>query len=473
MTIYLSLKVANNETKKFDCPAEKGQITQADAIADFDQGSPESKTYCYCTEDFSGRLNESFSTSDGNRKLCLTIYEDILRQVGFAVLIAFLLTVSSMMIDKLLKLLSGFEKYTDLNSQFSSRIFKGFVMKYGNSGLIILVINLKIRLFSSVSLGRYDDLTPTWYATIGYSVVFTYLLKFLTLIGWTVYRVLVPCLKRCCDRGCSNDMRKTKKSTMAEYIALYTGMDYDIDYSYTEILKTLFVCMTFGPILPIIYVISLVHLILLYYRDKVYSKLHSMSVLTFLVLKLYKFPPAFDERMNKISRNLLRWCIPIFCFSSIWAFGNPNILEKTELVKFDAASYANDVTDSNLDSFFGPIITFFDRSTNQYGFPFFAVFLVFFIIYILGFLFNNVLGLLFKILFGCCTVKLKKDMTKKDHWFDYRVASKEMSDEFSLYTALDQKNFYTVEQVKKFTEIRLRLYNRQIQSRGNTSKLGK
>lgn len=97
------------------------------------------------------------------------------------------------MIDKLLKLLSGFEKYTDLNSQFSSRIFKGFLMKYGNSGLIILVINLRIKMLGNFSFGRYDDLTPTWYATIGYSVVFTYMLKLFTLIGWTVYRAFMPC----------------------------------------------------------------------------------------------------------------------------------------------------------------------------------------------------------------------------------------------------------------------------------------
>ena len=166
--------------------------------------------------------------------------------------------------------------------------------------------------------------------------------------------------------------------------------------------------------------------------------------------------------MNQISRNLLRWCIPIFCFSAIWAFGNPNILEKTDLVSFNASDYANEVTDSNLDSFFGPVITFFERATNQYGVPFFVIFLLFFIIYILGFLFNNVLGLLFDILFGCCKVKLKTDKTKKDNWYDFRVASKEMADEFSLYSALDAKKFFTVEQVKSFTEIRLRLYNRQL-----------
>ena len=225
-------------------------------------------------------------------------------------MIAFILTFSSMVIDKLLKVLSGFEKYTDLNSKFSSRIFKGFLMKYGNSGLIILIINLKITIFGSQALGNYDDLTPNWYATIGYSVVFTYMLKLLSLLGWTFLRAFSPWKSRCCDRGCSSDIGKTKKKTMADYIALYTGADYDIDYSYTEILKTLFVCMTFGNILPIVYVISFIHLILLFYRDKVYSKFYPdfQKFLTFPSVENLQIPTSFrreNERQGKENLGLV------------------------------------------------------------------------------------------------------------------------------------------------------------------------
>ena len=213
-------------------------------------------------------MNELFLTESGNKRLCLSIYNDVLRQIGLSFLIAVLLTMSSIIIDKLLHILSGFEKYTDLNSKYSSRILKGFVMKYANSGIIILIINLKIKL-GSKTLGRYDDMTPTWYVTIGYSVVFTYILKIISLLIWTFLRVTLPWLKRCCDRGCSNDVKKTKKKTLADQIALYTGMQFDIDRCYTDVLMNIFICMTFGTFLPIVYVISLIYLILLYYRDKI------------------------------------------------------------------------------------------------------------------------------------------------------------------------------------------------------------
>jgi hypothetical protein len=145
-------------------------------------------------------------------------------------------------------------------------------MKFANSGLLIMVINLRVRLFTADPFGQYDDLTPNWYVTVGYSVIFAYILKFITLIGFTFLRIFLPWLRRCCDRSCTSDMQKTKKSTLGDYINLYVGPIFDIDNSYTEILKTIFVMATFGTMMPIIYVISLIHITLLFIRDKVLSK---------------------------------------------------------------------------------------------------------------------------------------------------------------------------------------------------------
>lgn len=327
ITIYLSLEVADKETKSINCPAEKGTISEADVISDYLNDNLESKAYCYCTEDFSGRLNQSFNVNGESKKICFDIYNEILQQVLYSFIIAVLLTISSMAIDKLLKSLSSFEKYTDLNEMFSSRILKGFLMKYGNSGVLIFIINLKIRLFSSLALGTYDDLTPNWYATIGYSVVFTYILKFFTFIGWTFYRAFVPWCRRKCDRGCSNNIAKTKKKTMAEYIALYMGNEFDIDYSYTEILKAMFVCFSFGTILPIVYVISFIHLILLYYRDKVYSKFippkyhsYSFSVETLPIPTCLRWK---NEQKSEKNTSLVHSFVLYQCHLGLWKSKHP------------------------------------------------------------------------------------------------------------------------------------------------------
>lgn len=168
------------------------------------------------------------------------------------------------------------------------------------------------------------------------------------------------------------------------------------------------------------------------------------------MLRLYRLPPAFDERMNRKVRRILAWSIPIFCISAIWILGNPNILEKTTIVDFDAQSYADQVTRDNLDSMFAVIQVFFERSVNLYAVPFFIILLLYVLIFILSFLFSNVIGTILTILFGCCKVHLKKDPTRRDMWFDARVPTNEMSDEFDLFNSLKSKNWYKNDKVNEF-----------------------
>lgn len=288
---------------------------------------------------------------------------------------------------------------------------------------------------------------------------------------WVFLRMMNPCMKRCCDRGCTCNVKKTKKKTLIDYIALYTGEEFDIDNSYTDILKNVFISMSFGSVLPISYVISAIYLIILYYRDKILSKAFSnifkylFIFLTPIVLNLYRLPPSFDQRMNRQVRHLLGWCIPIFCISSIWAFGNSNILEKPSFITLDAKSYANSITESNFDNFFGTLVKFFDRATNIYGIPFFIVLLLFILIRILGFIIVNIFSLIFKLLCCCCHVKLKQDDLKDDMCFDARVPSSEMAEEFNLYNSLVQQGYYTNPSVKHHTEIRLKIYNSRLMIR--------
>lgn len=57
ITIFLSISITKNETKKADCPTDKTTITQAIAIADYNEGNEE-KMYCYCSASFVQRINE-------------------------------------------------------------------------------------------------------------------------------------------------------------------------------------------------------------------------------------------------------------------------------------------------------------------------------------------------------------------------------------------------------------------------------
>lgn len=173
------------------------------------------------------------------------------------------------------------------------------------------------------------------------------------------------------------------------------------------------------------------------------------------MLRIYKSPPAFDEKMNAQARNILKWSIPIYCVACIWVLGNPNILEKTDILGTSAQAYADNMTTSNLDSFFGGLIKFFDRATNVYGLPFFLILILFILQFVLSFIFADVLGLVVKLLFGCCKVNLKKDETKRDMWFDALVSKQEMDDEADLYNSLNKKLWYKNEAMKTFVKTKL------------------
>jgi len=139
------------------------------------------------------------------------------------------------------------------------------------------------------------------------------------------------------------------------------------------------------------------------------------------VLTHYRLPAAFDERMNEQARGIMFWAIPIYCISSVWSFGNRNILESPRFANLDVKVVSDTLANSNLNNFFGPLVKFFDRATNAYGIPFALILAIFVAYVLLSFVFGDLFLGLFKLIFSCCKVKLKEDKTKADNWFDLRV----------------------------------------------------
>ena len=68
------------------------------------------------------------------------------------------------------------------------------------------------------------------------------------------------------------DMSVTRKKNHKNYKDLYVWGAFDIELSYAEVLTTVFLEMTYGFMMPIIFIPSLLQIIVLYYRDKYLSK---------------------------------------------------------------------------------------------------------------------------------------------------------------------------------------------------------
>lgn len=94
--------------------------------------------------------------------------------------------------------------------------------------------------------------------------------------------------------------------------------------SYADALAVIFIALTYGFVMPIIYIPTVLQLIILYYRDRFLSK-QPNSNYNFQDFKVLFHKILFDHKMHKFARNFLKIVVLIWCFGFIWIFGNNNI----------------------------------------------------------------------------------------------------------------------------------------------------
>lgn len=156
---------------------------------------------------------------------------------------------------------------------YESRIFKGFLLKYLMTCLLTLLINFRIQIShinnENFYLGDFDDISPLWFKSIGYSLMMTFLLKIFASLMFPTARIILNASKRFYDRKfkCSG-LDSTRKKTHNDLENLYMEPNYNLDFHYTEMLNIIFVGLTLGPLMPAIYYVAVLYLIVLFWKDK-------------------------------------------------------------------------------------------------------------------------------------------------------------------------------------------------------------
>ena len=211
-------------------------------------------------------------------RICLKIYNSYFVDIGIGAIMSCFLSACSFLVNWLLTSnlcsaeLSKFESHADRNDMCKSRILKGFMLKYLTTCLLTIVINFKFKL-GAQEIGDYDDLSPSWFRNIGYSLLLALILKIVVNPLIVLLMALRRALKRCCDRGCSFDLSKTKKKNHEEYEKLYSQWDFNLDDHYTEEINVIFIAFTLSPIIPWCYAVCFVYCIVLYWKDKIQRRL--------------------------------------------------------------------------------------------------------------------------------------------------------------------------------------------------------
>ena len=89
-------------------------------------------------------------------------------------------------------------------------------------------------------------------------------------------------------------------------------------------MNVIFVCLTYSPGMPALYITSFLDLLLTYLTDKWICKIyhnhmfHNLSI----VLRRARNPTNYDEKLELIVRDILFWIILIHLTFAIWTYGN-------------------------------------------------------------------------------------------------------------------------------------------------------
>jgi hypothetical protein len=110
-----------------------------------------------------------------------------------------------------------------------------FVAQFFNTGLLLLFVNANLTEHNPQSVTKYFkgpfyDYMPEWYGTVGVLIVKTMIINSIMPYVGLVTAFAVPALKRKIDNGFTDNVYKTKKTSMALYKALYSGNDYVIHF---------------------------------------------------------------------------------------------------------------------------------------------------------------------------------------------------------------------------------------------------
>ena len=77
------------------------------------------------------------------------------------------------------------------------------------------------------------DFDGSWYRDIGTTIMLTMIIQVISVPVTVGVIAIIKKMLRFIDRGCSQDMRKTKKKKQSDYENLYIGTEFIIDVRYS------------------------------------------------------------------------------------------------------------------------------------------------------------------------------------------------------------------------------------------------
>lgn len=140
-------------------------------------------------------------------------------------------------------------------------------------------------------------------------MIFNMYFPLLEVFGYWGIRVLYRFL----DSGRLWDFKTTKKTSIQQYIDVYSGEEYYLHYKYSSILNITFVTFMYGAGIPILFPVAFVSLLVLFVVEKT------------CLFYVYKQPPMYDEKLNNSVVYTLTYVPYFFLGSAFWMISNKQL----------------------------------------------------------------------------------------------------------------------------------------------------
>ena len=203
-------------------------------------------------------------------------------------------TVVNTVLKKAMIVMTVFQRYPSRTQYEQSIFLKVFIVQFINIGLVNVLVNANLELLQrgdssfgklvggfqdlfSLNVpsfrmlnGDYRDLDVKWYKDVGSTFVMTVGLNSAIPVFTPLLFMILGYLKRCMNRGCSRNLRKSKSETQADLEKLYVGPPFNLALAYsstvTYITITLFLCSGMPVLVPIMAIL----LFCRFWLDKLY-----------------------------------------------------------------------------------------------------------------------------------------------------------------------------------------------------------
>ena len=204
-----------------------------------------------------------------------------------------------------------------------------WIVQFVSTALVLLLINQKLHDSSRfkeifdlpeqipVLQGDYDDFLPEWYGIVGTAIAlscfFTAIMPFSNFMFW----LLRGCF-RCCDRGCTCQMKNTKKILQQDYEEMYMGAIFQFENRYSQLIGMFFIIMMYSAAIPILYISGFILCIIMYWSDKC------------LLLRHYRLPPRHGRDLASRMLWYMEYAILLHLFVGCYMLSNETIFSYTK-----------------------------------------------------------------------------------------------------------------------------------------------